>query len=101
MDLKIILDKVLNIAPLDRAIEKVKLDKGYLNNEEIKISRNLVTLYNSDFFYLHQSKESTIVNYYRYLIFMTLVVIVCFIFGLACHVILTQRIIPIPKCRAK
>lgn len=29
MDLKIILDKVLNIAPLDWAIEKVKLDKGY------------------------------------------------------------------------
>lgn len=32
---------------------------------------------------------------------MALVVIVSFIFGLACHVILTQWIIPVPKCRAK
>jgi len=31
MDLKIILDKVINIAPLQKAIDKVKLDKGYKN----------------------------------------------------------------------
>jgi len=50
----------------------------------------LATLYdNSDFFYLNQAKDSTIVNYYRYLIFMVLLLIVCFIGAIACHVVLT------------
>jgi hypothetical protein len=35
MDLKVILDKTINIAPLNKAIDKVKVYKGYKNNEEI------------------------------------------------------------------
>lgn len=90
MDLDIILNKVISIAPLDKAISKIKLDKGYQNTQEIQVKRNLLNLYdNSDFFYLNQAKDSTIVNYYRYLIFMALVVIVCFIGGIGCHVALT------------
>jgi len=90
MDLKIILDKVINIAPLQKAIDKVKLDKGYKNTQDMKIKRELADLYNSEFFYLNQAKESTIVNYYRYLIFMVLVLIICFIGGIGAHVLLTQ-----------
>lgn len=57
MDLKIILDKVINFDALNKAIDTIKLDKGYQNTQEIKVkakSRNLATLYdNSDFFYLN------------------------------------------------
>jgi len=56
----------------------------------MKIKRELADLYNSEFFYLNQAKESTIVNYYRYLIFMVLVLIICFIGGIGAHVLLTQ-----------
>ena len=93
MDLAVILEAVVDISSLENLMNSIGVSTF--------TGRNLATesLYTSSFFTLNQGKGSSIQNYYRYMMFMGVLAIVCVLGAIICHVILTQRIYqPKHKC---